>query len=93
MIPEKLVELNPREWTSSDQRLAPPPSLPAPRRADRLIGMACALLAFALSFYLRVLWTAPAADHSVVPPGAYAWTPEHGLQPLTSGSLAAPPRR
>lgn len=32
------------------------------------------------------------ADHSVVAPGAYAWTPEHGLQPLTAGSPATPAR-
>lgn len=25
-----------------------------------------------------------------VPPGNYAWTPEHGLQPLSAGSPATP---
>lgn len=36
-------------------------------------------------------YEAPAV-HAVVPPGAYAWTPEHGLVPLNAGSPATPNR-
>jgi hypothetical protein len=32
-------------------------------------------------------------DHSAAPPGNYTWTPERGLQPVTSDFPAIPPRR
>lgn len=80
--PRKLIELNPKEWRSSDR-------VPMLRGNNKAIAAVCGLLAFAVSFYARVLWTAPKPDHTIVPPGAYAWTPEHGLQPITSGSPPA----
>jgi hypothetical protein len=49
-------------------------------------AVAIAAFSFALSVCVRLWWNAPAHDHSIVPPGAYVWTPEGGLKPVISGS-------
>ena len=87
MIPEKLVELKPAEWTSSGR----------PRRGvPYMLKVLCIAVALSALYNFRSVLHAVqslSADHEVVPPGSYAWTPEHGLQPLTVDSPVVPPRR
>ncbi len=93
MTPEKLVELDPKEW-SSDHPAHPAP----PSRARYTLKIFCMALALSALWNFHSLVKAvssfydPPPNHSVVAPGSYAWTPEHGLQPLTTDSPATQPR-
>lgn len=66
---------------------------------NRLLKAFCIALAFSALYNFRGVVNAvssfypPPADHSIVPPGAYAWTPEHGLRPLIDGSPTTPAHR
>lgn len=81
-----MIELNPKDWSSKTR----------PERPKYTLKIFLAALALSAAFNHRSLVNAVsslyAPDHSVVPPGQYEWTPEHGLRPLTAGSPATQPR-